>query len=162
MSIEKYITDNYKRYDEREELVQDLIAKFGCIRRSVADALSRLRSAGKIPKDYLMKKDSDKSRKRRRRVRFASGVSVDQVKKEFDEEAKIEAAIAELHSAGIIIKDNDFRVELGVAHDRWKVVSRLDKFDDFKIELRGKTFRGLYWGHPDELAAVKKKIDLLD
>ena len=85
-------------------------------------------------------------------------VDVEQVKEEYDDESKIDEGIANLGSS--IIKDNDFRMELGIALDRWKVVSTLERFSKNKIELRGKQFKGTYWGQQDSLADLRKKIDM--
>lgn len=90
--------------------------------------------------------------------RFRMAVDVEQVKEEYDDESKIDEGIANLGSS--IIKDNDFRMELGIALDRWKVVSTLERFSKNKIELRGKQFKGTYWGQQDSLADLRKKIDM--
>jgi hypothetical protein len=41
------------------------------------------------------------------------------------------------------------------------VVSTLAKFAPYKKELKGKRFRGVYWGSPDVIKELSKKIDML-
>lgn len=90
--------------------------------------------------------------------RFRMAIDIAQVQDEYDDEGKIDEGIENLGQS--IIKDNDFRIELGIAQDRWKLVSSLEKYTNCKIELRGKQFKGVYWGQQKVLAELRKKIDM--
>jgi len=91
--------------------------------------------------------------------KFKLGIEVSVVKKEYDDEGKIEAGLVNLGTQ--VIKDNDFRTELGVSTDRWKVVSGLKKFEKHRIELRGKQYKGVYWGQVEVIKELRRAVDML-
>lgn len=154
-----WMCSNAERMKDRNELVEMCERKFKAPRKRILDALSELRQLGRIPADILPKRKKEQVARRNGKGIFRLSVDVAEIKKEFDEEAKIIEGIDALGTR--LIKDNDFRLELDVPIDRWKVVSTLAKFSPYKKELKGKRFRGVYWGSPDVIKELSKKIDML-
>lgn len=163
-SVRQWIRDNAKKYDlgEREKFFNAVIDKFGTKRSYVKDMVAMMRRKGEIPANAFTKGSVSK-RVLPSQVKgdkpFRMSIDVSEVKKEYDDEGKIADGIKALGTH--IIKDNDFRIELGISFDRWKLVSGLPKFVNNKQELKGKRFRGLYWGSVNVIKELKKKIDIL-
>ena len=169
-SLRGWITQKASAYKDREKFTADAMAACGLSRKSVTDTLSKLQREGKVPSDVFEGAgvEGDATPKRERKVtRAASGgkrpfrmsVDISAVTEEWDDEGKIERAIQQLDAH--IIKDNDFRVELEIRVDRWKVVSGLEKFSKNKIELKGKQYRGVYWGQEQVVNKLRRKIDMV-
>jgi len=157
--MRSWMRSNAAKMADRDELADECKRLFKAPRRRVLDALTELRNLGQIAPDVLPRKSSVITNARNGKGIFRLSVDVSEVKKEFDEEAKILEGITALETR--LIKDNDFRLELGVPVDRWKVVSTLAKFASCKKELKGKRFRGTYWGSPEVIKELSKKIDML-
>jgi len=107
-------------------------------------------TAGKKPKKNGGKKVPKK---------FRMAVDANLVRDEWDDEAKIDEGLENL--GGQVIKDNDFRTELGIAQDRWKLVSMSEKYTANKIDLKGKTYKGTFWGQKETIKSLQKKVDMV-
>lgn len=160
-----WIRENAEKVKDREELAAQCLRKFGAPRKRVFDALLELRRSGVVPLGVLISTKMSTMRtmtsrpKRDGKGIFRLSVDVSEIKREYDEEAKIVDGIEALGTR--LIKDNDFRMELDVPIDRWKIVSALAKFAPYKKELKGKRFRGVFWGSPGVVKELSKKIDML-
>lgn len=159
--LRKYIG----KHKDRESLVKAALERFpGRERAQIIRRMNDLARVGDI--EALPPENRTPSRARKAAAsggkkvpkKFRMAIDVEQVKDEYDDEAKIDEGLDNLEAS--IIKDNDFRIELGIAQDRWKLVSSLKKFDKNKIELRGKQFKGVYWGQVEVLQELRKKIDM--
>jgi len=164
-TVTDWIRQNANKFQDREEVIEAASKQFpGATRGTFLRRINELSDSGQIkskPKPGI----PSGSRNREPFVtpkkvpkKFRMAVDVADVKEEYDDESKIEEGLANLESS--IIKDNDFRMELGIAIDRWKLVSNLEKYSKSKIELRGKQFRGIYWGHADVLVGLRRKIEM--
>ena len=146
-----------------EELIARAQKKFGLSRDSVTDAIGKLRSSGQIPQDFVAPPRKRKYVIPTRHINSKSfrrnTVDLSEVAGEYDEEAKILAGLETMGTR--LIKDNDFRVVLGVPIDRWKAVSTMEKFSVNKRELKTKRFRGVYWGKKETIEVLSKKKDIL-
>lgn len=173
-NLSGWLESNTKRYKTRESLVKAAVRDFGCTISQAQKRLSELVSKGKVSTEFGGKRFKNQlagitsSRPSRSRskgkvvrvpTRFKMGVDVSIVKEEYNDDGKINKGIENLGTQ--IIKDNDFRQELGVPNDRWKVVSGLEKFTKNKIELRGKQFKGVYWGSVEAIKELRKAVDML-
>lgn len=159
----EWIQENVSDAKDREQFIAECEKRFGNSRKRVLDAISHLRLNGKIPRDAILPAApknalSSAPRKNGKNV-FRLSVDLSEIAGEFDEEAKILKGLETLGTR--LIKDNDFRVELGVPIDRWKVVGNLPKFGGNKRELKGKRFRGIYWGSSAVIKELSRKIDIL-
>lgn len=164
--IQIWIEANYKKYkDDRQKIIGDCVKRFNTTYGYVKDTISAMRRTGKLPASAFVVthanvnvvsvgKDIDTKGKP-----FRMSVDVSEVAKEYDDEGKILEAIKTLGTH--LIKDNDFRTELRISHDRWRIVTGMPKFANYKQELKGKRFRGLYWGTTSVIKDLRKKIDLL-
>jgi hypothetical protein len=159
--LRDWICVNIAKANDREKFLTECQNKFGSNRRTITNAIAELRGRGRIPRDAFIpvKLSSAVVPKQNARSSFRLSVDLSEIAGEFDEEAKILKGLESLGTR--LIKDNDFRVELGVPIDRWKVVSGMPKFAGNKRELKGKRFRGVYWGSTSVIRELSKKIDIL-
>jgi len=158
----EWIQKNAQGVKDWEKFINEVTKKFGMARRRARDTITRLRREGKIPRDALMSPSKfNVSTITTKHVGKSFRMSVDLavVAGEYDEEAKILTGLENLGTR--LIKDNDFRVELGIPIDRWKVVCNMQKFANNKRELKGKRFRGVFWGRTEIIRELSKKIDIL-
>jgi hypothetical protein len=150
-------------YKDREDVAKECEKLFKKARRQTFDAIGEMRRYDMLPRGIFPRKAAAlvsvkrKPMGGRRMLRLS--VDVSDIKKEYDEESKIMDGLKTLGTR--LIKDNDFRMELEVPIDRWKVVSGLPRFVDYKKELKGKRFRGLYWGNQDVIKELSKTIAML-
>jgi len=154
-----WMRENGGRFDDREKLVAEGMRRFHSTRKCVLDAICQLRKQGCLEALGAVARPAAEKPRRNGKNMFRLSVDVAEIKREYDEEAKILEGIKALGTR--LIKDNDFRMELDVPIDRWKVVSALSKLAPYKKELKGKRFRGLYWGSPEVIKELAKKIDML-
>ena len=134
----KWVMQNASKYDpnDRNGFFNVCVTKFNVSRRRVKDCIAFMRREGEIPKNAFLP-----------------------IKKEVDVEPKVEAGLRELGSK--IIKDEDFRTELAISRDKWRSVVRLSQFKDNRCEIKGKRFRGFYWGNTEVVKDLKHKIELI-
>jgi len=160
-----WIQKNAKTAKDRESFIQECVDKFHKEHRRVGNILSEMRRNGDLPANCLVgsigkRLTIPKSVSKPTNGRpFRMSIDVTEVKKEYDDEKKIQEGLKALGTH--LIKDNDFRLELGVSFERWKIVSALPRFANNRCELKGKRFRGLYWGEASIIRDLRKKIDLL-
>lgn len=164
--IQVWIEANYKKYkNDRQRIIADCVKRFNSSYSYVKDSISAMRRSGKLPASAFLAtganictipadKDIDTKGKP-----FRMSIDVSEIAKEYDDEGKIIEAIKTLGTH--LIKDNDFRTELRISHDRWKIVTNMPKFTNFRQELKGKRFRGVYWGTTHVIKDLRKKIELL-
>lgn len=170
-TVSCWLRENADNFEDREAVVAAALKEFpGKNRQAVIRRLNELATLGAIkpkpptsdtPKGGRKPSASGSVRKAGAKKvprKFRMAIDVSQVKDEYDDEAKIDEGIANLGTS--VIKDNDFRIELGVAQDRWKLVSTLKKYEKNRIELRGKQFRGTFWGQEEVLEELRRKIDM--
>lgn len=143
---------------DKEKVVAKCIKKFGVDRREALNKISYLERQGRAPVPVAPKKKISSAKVSRGGIMRLS-VDVSEIKREYDEEAKILEGIEMLGTR--LIKDNDFRMELSVPIDRWKVVTGMAKFQTYRKELKGKRFKGIYWGSPDVIKQLAKTIEML-
>ena len=161
-----------KRYKTRNSLIKAAAKKHGCTERSARDSLGRLAKQGRVGKEFdspnprsaggsVKTSKVVKQHKKTLKVptRFKAGVDVAIVKEEYNDEGRILEGIENLGEQ--VIKDNDFRQELSIPIDRWRVVSGKEIFSKNKIELRGKQFKGIYWGKEETLDSLRKAVDMI-
>jgi len=155
-----------KKYKTRDSLIAGAVKMCKCTKRQAQDKLGILVRQGRVDAKFasLDRRASVGTSKAKAKAvkvptRFKSGVDVSIVKDEYDDEGKIAKGIENLGTQ--VIKDNDFRQELGVPNDRWKVTSNLSKFSKYRIELRGKQFKGMYWGAVEVVEELRKAVDML-
>jgi hypothetical protein len=86
-------------------------------------------------------------------------VAVDEIKKDYDDAGRIREGLEQLGTN--LIKENDFRVALAIPFDRWRLVADSAEFKNNRQELKGRRFRGFYWGKEEVVAELKKAIDIL-
>ena len=158
-----WIRENASGFDDAAKFAEEAAREFGVPRKTAQDAISYLRRTGVImvPEGVAPSKAAraEGCSRARRKGSFRMSVDLSEIAGEFDEEAKIVRGLESLGTR--LIKDNDFRVELGVPIDRWKVVGGLPKFAANKRELKGKRFRGVYWGGSAVVKELSRKIDIL-
>jgi len=168
-SLTGWLRENADGLKDREAVVAEAAKVFPEKGRdSVIRRMTELVNAGEIkpkpptekPKKSVAERPRSGAPIKKVPRRFRMAVDVTKVQGEYDDEAKIDEGIDNLGTS--IIKDNDFRVELGIAMDRWKLVSSLEKYSRNKIDLRGKQFKGTYWGQEEVLVSLRKKIDMTD
>ena len=173
--MRKWIKENASRYkDDRDKLINDCVEKFNRSRKRIGNLIGEMRQAGELPNTAFIGLSGPKSKGSPAAVEkavpsrglsatkgkpFRMSVDISEIAKEYDDDGKIEEGISSLGTH--LIKDNDFRLELGVSYERWKIVSNQPKFANNKQELKGKRFRGLYWGAVPVIRELRKKIDLL-
>jgi hypothetical protein len=159
--VREWILANAESYDnDTDRLIIDCMKKFGLTRKFMTDKLSRLRQFGFLSSTaFLARSKSVGHPVVANDGKFRMSVDVSEVAKEFDYEDKVKEGISSLGTR--LIKDADFRVELGIPIDRWKIVSCLPKFNNNKHTLKGKRFRGLYWGSVPAIRELRKKIEVL-
>ena len=163
-----WIAANWKKYDpqtDKERLVSDVAKRFHIQSpRNIKDMLVEMRKVGELPSNAFVGRPGPEPTlytpsKIKLNKPFRMSIDVDEVKKDFDEDAKIEEGLASLGTH--LIKDVDFRIELGITSPRWKIVSKKPKYDKNKKELKGKRFYGLYWGQVATINELSKKIDMM-
>jgi len=161
--VRDWIRQNAPKVKDWEKFIVQTQKKFGMERKRVRDAIVKLRSLGELPTTVLMPTRSLIRPQIKLAVKpskpFRTSVDLSEVAGEYDEEAKIKAGLEALGTR--LIRDNDFRVELGIPLDRWKVVSNMKQFEVNKRELKGKRFRGIYWGRAAVIKELSRKIDIL-
>ena len=170
--MREWVKENAKKWEnDRDGFIAEICKRFNKTPNLVIDMLRKMRSVGQLPRNAFLIGPSKNASRATAPVKsvvsaaptkgkqFRMSVDILEIKKEFDDEGKIEEGIAALGTH--LIKDNDFRMELGVSLDRWKVVSALPKFANNKYELKGKRFKGTYWGQPSVIRDLKKKVELL-
>lgn len=161
--VGEWVCERAPKVRDWEQFIAETMKKFGMERKRVRDVITKLRARGKIPQDALVPAAGTSKpvvpAVKRNGKSFRMSVDLSEIAGEYDEEAKIRNGLENLGTR--LIKDNDFRVELGVPIDRWKVVSNMAKFANNKRELKGKRFRGIYWGTSEVIKELSKKIDIL-
>lgn len=141
ISVRKWVKDNSTSYNDREKFIIDAMNKFDCRRKTIVDYLSELRIAGQIPLQTL-RFDGNFSSKSFINIKTSA----------------IMSQIDNLKSERLIIKDNDFRLFFGVCKKDWMEVTSNNIFDDYKIVLNSKSYKGLYWGAKEQLETIKKEF----
>lgn len=163
--MREWLKKNAKNYTDREKFVVDCMKKFSRTRERVNDLICEMKRVREIPVNVLNYPPGPNKRATQvtpepvKGRPFRMSVDVSEIKKEYDDEKKIAEGVKALGTH--LIKDNDFRMELGVSVDRWKIVSNLPKFVNNRRELKGKRFKGLFWGDAAVIRDLSKKIDLL-
>jgi hypothetical protein len=164
--LKTWIVANYLKYkNDRQKIIGDCVKRFNSTHGYIKDTISGMRRDGTLPATAFVAtkarinvvpvgKDIDTKGKP-----FRMSVDVSEIAKEYDDEGKIIEAIRTLGTH--LIKDNDFRTELRISHERWKIVTGMPKFANYRQELKGKRFRGLYWGAAPVIKELRKKIELL-
>ena len=136
--LREWISQNASKYDigDREGFFRACAKERNVSLRRVKDCVAFMRREGELPVNaFVVAKVEDNT------------------------EVKIEEGLKELGS--FIIKDDDFRFELSISRDKWKTTSRLPEFFQNRCEIKGKKFRGFYWGSETVIANLKKKIELI-
>ena len=158
--LRDWIRKNCIKAKSRDDFFKEAVSRFNKsrerIRNTVYDMIKRGEDLGEtigVGCAAVKVKQID------RRVPFRFSVDVSEIKKEYDDESRILEGISALGTR--LIKDNDFRIELGIPVERWRVVSSLAGFVQNKRELRGKLFKGIYWGNKEVMIDLAKKIDML-
>jgi len=171
-----WLKEHHGDFKDKEPLVVAACKEYpASTRKSVLNRIADLVHRGQMPGSFLGRrgistKPKDKSstgsvpRARKsggKKVpkKFRMAVDASLVRDEWDDEAKIDEGLANLD--GQVIKDNDFRMELGIAQDRWKLVSTSERYSGNKIELKGKQFKGTFWGRKDVIESLRKKVDMV-
>jgi hypothetical protein len=178
-TLTSWLKENCEKVRDKEALVQGACKVYpGSTRKTVLNRIADLVHRGDMPQSFLGTKGGSqkgagsfakpmpasrpaKQKKEGIKVpkKFRMAVDASLVKDEWDDEGKIDEGLANL--GGQVIKDNDFRTELGIAQDRWKLVSNSERYTDNKIELKGKTYRGVYWGQKEVIKSLQKKVDMV-
>ena len=149
--MRQWIQENFRKYNnDREKIMSDCMARFHHTRSRIKDLLAQMRRAGEIPPSSFPISG--------RGIEFRASVESGSVVQDFEDEDRICEAIKKLGSR--VIKDIDFRIELGIPNEQWKAVSQQLKFSNNKQELKGRRFRGLYWGDAAVIKDLRKKIEL--
>jgi len=177
ISLSQWVRKNAgTKYKKRDSLLKGAMKEFNCTLKQARDRVSDEISNGRIPETfrgraYVKSKSSGKpgvalSPVKRHKVKaskvpskFRAGVDVAVVKKEYDDEGKIAQGLENLGTQ--VIRDADFRSELMIPNDRWKVVTDRKKFDKNKVELKGKQYKGVYWGSVEVLVELRKAVDMV-
>ncbi len=171
-AIAGWLKSNQKKFEDKESfLVAAAKAYPASSRKTILNRISDLVQCGDLPSRLIGKRGEtqlpkDEVGKRLKKSggkkvpkKFRMAVDATLVKDEWDDEAKIDEGLANLGTQ--VIKDNDSRSELGIAQDRWKLVSTSEKYTASKIDLKGKTYRGVFWGHEDVIRSLQKKVDMV-
>ena len=74
--------------------------------------------------------------------------------KDFDYPGKIREGLALLQE-GQVILEQDLRAQLGISTNFWRNAADKEEFDEYKLDVRGKT----YWGLPDTLKELEEMMD---
>ena len=174
MSVQKgtgimgWLEKHASKHKTRNSLTSAAAKAMHCSERQARDGMGRLVKQGRMDKRFaadliLESKTSSVVKKQQKNlkvpIRFKAGVNVAIVKEEYNDEGRILKGIENLGDQ--VIKDNDFRQELSIPNDRWRVVSGKEKFSKNKIELKGKQFRGVYWGSENIVNELCKAVDML-
>lgn len=171
--LTRWLLDNKDNCDDKEAyVVAACKASPSSTRKTVLTRIAELVHRGDLPAHLVGKRGctrlSESSRracgmkhKREMKVpkKFRNAVSANLVEGEWDDESKIDEGLINLGDQ--VIKDNDFRTELFIAHDRWKLVSTSKKYAENKIELKGKLYRGTFWGQVETIINLRKKVDMV-
>ena len=83
---------------------------------------------------------------------FRTAVPADEFVRRYDVPEKIREGLQRLH--GMVIRDADFRAEIGVAADRWRRAADLPEFDEYRVKIKGK----LYWAQPQVIEQIELKL----
>ena len=164
-SMKQFIRENVKKISDKGKMVQECVSRFHRTPHYITDTISELRRLGEIPANaYITSKGRPPLSVRpvvtsTRGKPFRMSVDVSEVTKEYDDEGKIQEALEALGTH--IIKENDFRMELGISYERWKIISQMPKFVNNRQDLKGKRFRGIYWGAAAVIRELRKKIELV-
>lgn len=163
-----WLRANWKKFKitDREGLARAAMNKFNRNRHQVTDIILHMRTAGEIPANAFLptsgirsqpivrpKLDTTKDKP------FRMSIDIKEVQSDYDDSGKIDSGLKNLGTH--LIRDNDFRLELGIQMERWRIVSQQPKYTKNKRELKGKKFRGVYWAQASVLKQLGKKIDLL-
>lgn len=166
LGLKTWIAENYLKYkNDRQKIIGDCVKRFNTTYGYVKDVISAMRREGKLPASAFVANRAHakvvpvSSEIDTKGKPFRMSVDVSEIAKEYDDEGKIIEAIKTLGTH--LIKDNDFRTELRISHERWKIVTGMPKFANYRQELKGKRFRGLYWGTASVIKELRKKIELL-
>ena len=161
-SMRSWVRQNYQRYNnDREKLIGDCMVRFNHTHTCVKDLICKMRRMRELPVESfpgIRGKKTGGLSKDTRLIPFRESVDASEVVKDFDDEGKIIEGIKTLGSR--LIRDNDFRMELGIPVLQWKQVSCQSKFSNNKQELKGRRFRGLYWGDERTIKDLRKKLEL--
>jgi hypothetical protein len=169
--VRLWLRDNYKRFKptDRVGLVRAVMSKFGKTHHQAGDIILHMRDAGEIPRNAFLPVPGGTRTQPNKQPQPQTGVAKDkpfrmsidikEVQQDYDDAGKIDEGLKSLGTH--LIRDNDFRLELGIQMDRWRIVSQQPKFAKCKRELKGKKFRGIYWAQASVLKQLAKKIDLL-
>lgn len=161
--LRDWIRENSKKAESKDDFIKQCMDKFSInrklVRGTINDMLDRGEELGSVVSEKSKSGIKPVMPKPRKIGNFKFIVSADDIVKEYDEGEKIEEGIRNLGNN--LIKDNDFRIELGVSFDRWKIFSNLPKFDNNKQELKGKIYKGMYWGSVSVIRELRRKINIL-
>ena len=138
----EWVRQNAIKYDlkDREGFFNICIKKFNVSWRRVKDCIAFMRREGEIPKDAFIPTGPTTE-------------TTDEI------ETNIVQTLKELGTS--IVKDDDLRTELSVSREKWRVIAHLPRFLNNRYEIKGKRFRGFYWGSVGVIKDLKKKIEII-
>lgn len=151
----EWMAKNVSKYKTRETLEKAFRKKFKVSHRTFITYLP-----DKF-KDLTRVKPGTGKKKKMTDLKKKSGLnkamSLDDFVKDFDIPKQIEEGL-ELLGNGII-KDDDFRRELKVGPDKWRLAARMKKFEKFQMKLSNGS---KVWGSPKSLAQARQIIDMTE
>lgn len=163
-----WLKNNWNKFKttDREGLTLAIMEKFGKTRHQAKDAILGARRSGDFPKGAFLSTPGARTQPIPQPQQgvvkdkpFRMSIDIKEVQSDYDDSGKIDAGLKNLGTH--LIRDNDFRLELGIQMERWRIVSQQPKYTNNKRELKGKKFRGVYWAQASVLKQLSKKIDLL-
>jgi hypothetical protein len=143
ITIAQYLRDNIDKYEYRAELVSACVDALGVAKKSVRSRLTQI----------LKELDNEN---RENSCGLKSAISADDFRKANDLTIKVKEALKNLGKH--VIYDSDFKREMGIKTDKWKMVSeKIDPEEKYRLKVKGKTI----WGHPDVLKKIEATIDII-
>jgi hypothetical protein len=162
----KWVRENAAKFDDREKFLKAAVKATGASRKRISSCVGQMLGEGKIKNSKLLRnksriasKGQPTARRSGAKLKLPRSIPFDMVKKAYDDDGRLTEGLEALGSN--LIKDNDFRLDLEIGLDRWRAVTGQKKWDKFKIDLRGKQFKGTFWGNPDVIAELRKSVDVL-
>jgi hypothetical protein len=126
----------------------------------IKDCMTALNVSYSATYKMLKKVNGSSVNKKRKKSKGAlqNAMSVESFKAEFDVPQKIKNGLERLGNN--IIKDADFRRELGIPIDKWKKAVTHDDLTSNQLEVKQKNRQYVIWGKEGVLTSLQEVIDV--
>lgn len=145
VTIKGWLTDNYKKFDDDNILIETCVKTFKSNPRYVKETLGTIRKKYKIAKRVNSSEPT-------------KGISLKDFKKEYDLALKLKKVLSKIPKDRLLT-EAELKREMNIDNSRFRKVANLEEFESNFLIVKKSGKQMTYWGHPD---AIQKAEEVLN